>query len=223
MDRVARMPRDYPGILHNRPDILLRPLLQAVAALSRTIAARDQYTDGHQSRTTRIARAIAQALDMPPDAIEAIRIAGTLHDIGKIAVPAEILTKPVKLSASEMAIIREHPVTGHGILSGIDFPWPIANIVRQHHERLDGSGYPDGLAGDDILIEARVLAVADLLESMSAHRPYRAALGTEAAMAELKLGAGRLYDAQVVAAAVRLASSGPDGAPLFTPAQHGRR
>jgi HD-GYP domain-containing protein (c-di-GMP phosphodiesterase class II) len=136
--------------------------------------------------------------------LDALRLAGTIHDIGKIAVPAEILSKPGRLSDLEFGIVQAHPTTGFDILADVDFGSPVAEMVLQHHERLDGSGYPRGLKGDDILPEARILAVADVVEAMSSHRPYRAALGMEAALGEVREHAGVKYDADVVVACLRL-------------------
>jgi len=141
---------------------------------------------------------------MAGEQLDALRIAGTIHDIGKIAVPAEILSKPGRLSELEFGLIKGHPSTGFDILADVDFGRPVAEIVLQHHERLDGSGYPRALSGEDILPEARILAVADVVEAMSSHRPYRAALGMEAALAEVREHAGVKYDADVVATCVRL-------------------
>ncbi len=131
-------------------------------------------------------------------------MAGLIHDIGKIAVPAEILSKPTRLTPLEFNLMKAHSEAGAGILGSIDFPWPIAQIVRQHHERLDGSGYPDGLVGDAILLEARILAVADVVDAMVTHRPYRAGLGIGEAMAEIETGSGILYDSEVVCVCLRL-------------------
>jgi HD-GYP domain-containing protein (c-di-GMP phosphodiesterase class II) len=133
-----------------------------------------------------------------------LRFAGLVHDVGKITAPAEILSKPGRLTPTEYALIKTHAEHGYEILKGIDFPWPVAEVARQHHERMDGSGYPDGRVGEAIVLEARIVAVADVVESMASHRPYRAALGIEAALAEVERGAGRLYDAAVAAACVRL-------------------
>lgn len=179
-------------------------LLDSIAALAATVEMRDPYTAGHQHRVAQLAVAIAHELQLPEDQVEGVHLAGVVHDVGKIRVPAEILSKPRRLMEMEFAIIKEHPQDGYEILKSIDFPWPIAQIVRQHHERLDGSGYPQALKGDQILLEARILAVADVVEAMSSHRPYRAALGVEAALKEIELGRGSVYDATVVDACLRL-------------------
>ncbi|NPU83786.1 MAG: PAS domain S-box protein [Syntrophaceae bacterium] len=185
-------------------DRLRRGLAATVQAISIAVEARDPYTAGHQKRTADLARAIATEMGLPADQIDFIRIAATIHDIGKISVPAEILSKPTKLSAIEFRLIQIHPETGHEILKDIDFPWPVAEVILQHHERMDGSGYPHGITGESILIEARILAVADVVESMASHRPYRPALGIEVAMEEISGNQGLRYDPDVVSACVRL-------------------
>jgi PAS domain S-box-containing protein len=175
-----------------------------VQAITVTVETRDPYTAGHQRRVSDLARAIATQMNMPSDQIEGIRMAAAIHDLGKISVPAEILSKPTKLTNIEFSLIKNHPQSGHDILKDIDFPWPVARIVLEHHERMDGSGYPNGLIGDDILLEARILAVADVVESMSSHRPYRPALGMEAALDEIEKNKGIFYDDTVVEACLRL-------------------
>jgi putative nucleotidyltransferase with HDIG domain len=171
-----------------------------VQALSHTVETKDPYVGGHQKRVSKLACTIAKEMGLTAWQIEGIRVAGLLHDIGKIAVPTEILSKPGKLSDSEFSVIKDHPMVAFEILKNIDFDWPIAQIVVQHHERLDGSGYPYAIPGKDILLEARILAVADVVEAMSSHRPYRPALGVDAALAELVRGDGTLYDSDVVRA-----------------------
>ncbi len=165
---------------------------------------RDPYTAGHQQRVAKLAVAIARELHLPEQQIEGLYLAGIVHDVGKINVPAEILNKPGKLSRLQYQLIQAHAEAGYDIIKGVDFPWPIAEIVRQHHERLDGSGYPHGLAGEAILPEAKILAVADVVESMMSHRPYRASLGIEAALAEIEADEGRLFDAAAVEACTAL-------------------
>jgi putative nucleotidyltransferase with HDIG domain len=177
---------------------------QFVQALVLTLSKRDPYTGGHQHRVQRLAIAIAAELGLPVGQIEGLRLAAAIHDLGKISVPSEILNKPAHLTEAEFAIIKTHPVTGYDILKEIKFPWPVARVVRQHHERLNGSGYPDGISGGDIVIEARILAVADVIEAMSSHRPYRAALGMDAALDEINRHSGQLYDPEVVDAGIRL-------------------
>jgi PAS domain S-box-containing protein/putative nucleotidyltransferase with HDIG domain len=179
-------------------------LKAAIDSLSSAIEMRDPYTAGHQERVTRLARAIAQEMDLAEEKVEAIEIAGIIHDIGKLYVPAEILSKPTKLTDLEYAMIKMHAQAGFTILSKIDFPWPIAQIVHQHHEAVNGSGYPQGLTGKDILIEAKIISVADVVEAMSSHRPYRPALGIQAALDEIAQKRGILYDREVVDACLRL-------------------
>jgi len=185
--------------------IKLRTTLKAsIDALASAIEMRDPYTAGHQERVTRLARAIALEMGLDKERVEAIEIAGVIHDIGKLYVPAEILSKPTKLSDLEYSMIKMHAQVGYTILSKIDFPWPIAQIVHQHHEAINGSGYPQGLAGKDILLEAKILCVADVVEAMSSHRPYRPALGIKAALAEITQKQGILYDREVVDACLKL-------------------
>jgi len=177
----------------------LRRMLEGTAqALAVTTEKRDPYTAGHQQRVARLARALAEELKLPPSQVEGIHMAGLIHDIGKIAVPAEILSKPGKISEAEFAIIQIHPQVGYDIVKGIDFPWPVAQIILQHHEVLDGSGYPAGLRDAEILMEARILAVADLVEAMSSHRPYRPAWGVAVSLEEISRYKGTRYDPQVV-------------------------
>ena len=179
-----------------------------LTALGRTAERRDPYTAGHQRRVTGLALAIARKLEYGEDACSMLRTAGMLHDIGKLGVPAEILSKPTALSKIELALIRTHPQAAYEILADIAFPGPVAQVVLQHHERQDGSGYPKGICGDDILPEARILAVADVVEAMASHRPYRPALGIDAALKEIRAGRETRYDQQVVDACVALFESG---------------
>ncbi|HDJ30241.1 MAG TPA: HD-GYP domain-containing protein, partial [Candidatus Acetothermia bacterium] len=187
---------------------LERTLEGIVEALGAAIELRDPYTAGHQRRVAELAVAIAEEMGLPTEKVEATRYAALVHDIGKLAVPAEILAKPAALTDTEFSLIKFHPQQAYDILKEIDFPWPLAEIVLQHHERLDGSGYPNGLKGDEILLEARIIAVADVVEAMSSHRPYRPALGIEAACDEIKAKRGRLYDPDVVDACVSLFEKG---------------
>ena len=179
-------------------------LLDSITALAATVELRDPYTAGHQRRVAQLAVAIAGELQLPASQVEGIHLASVVHDVGKIRVPAEILSKPGRLSALEFGIIKEHPNNGFEILKSIDFPWPIAQMVLQHHERLDGSGYPQALKGDQILLEARIVAVADVVESMVSHRPYRPGLGIDAALEEIALNKGTLFEPAVVDACMRL-------------------
>jgi len=176
----------------------------AIDTMSRIIEAKDPYTSGHQQRVSKLTIAIAQEMKLPEDKIEGIRIASLIHDIGKIGLPAEILSKPTKLADIEFSLIKGHSQTGYDILKSIVFSSPIAQIVLQHHERLNGSGYPNNLKGDEILLEARILGVADVVEAMSSHRPYRPALGIDKALKEISKNKGTLYDAEVVDACLKL-------------------
>ena len=181
---------------------------EIISAMSDLVEIRDPYTAGHQRKVAEIAVEIAHHLGLDDDKIKAIKYAGLTHDIGKIAIPSEILTKPGKLTELEYEMIKRHPEIGYKILKDIDFPWPVAEIVYQHHERLDGSGYPRGLKNGEILFEARILAVADVVEAMSSHRPYRPALGIEVAIEEIKKNRGRLYDPEVVDACIEILKEG---------------
>ncbi|MEI6029778.1 MAG: HD domain-containing phosphohydrolase [Synechococcaceae cyanobacterium ELA739] len=183
---------------------VLQSLHQIVAALVSLNEARDPYTAGHELRVSALASAIATAMQLSPQQVEGIRISGLVHDIGKFTIPAEILTKPTRLSPEELALVRTHAEAGYEALRPIAFPWPVAEAVRQHHERLDGSGYPQGLKGDQISLEARILAVADTVEAMATNRPYRHALGIEAALAIVEAEQGLHYDPAPVAACLKL-------------------
>lgn len=171
-----------------------------IEAISLTVEMRDQYTAGHQKRVRQLAGAIAREMHLPIDRVQVIRVAGLLHDFGKIFVPTEILIKPGRLNDLELSLIRTHPLSGYNVLKSIEFPWPIADIVVQHHERLDGSGYPAHLRGEEIGIEARILAVADVVEAMTFHRSYRPALGLETALKEISRNKSTLYDPRVAEA-----------------------
>jgi PAS domain S-box-containing protein/putative nucleotidyltransferase with HDIG domain len=179
-----------------------------IRAMSFTVQSKDPYTAGHEDRVSKIACAIAEGMGLQPERVEGIRVAGLIHDIGKIAVPAEILSKPGKISANEFALIKDHSQTGFDILKSIEFPWPIAQTVLQHHERMDGSGYPGNLKGVEIILEARIIAVADVVEAMSCHRPYRPALGIPAALEEIRAKKDTAYDPSVVDACLSLAAKG---------------
>ena len=183
---------------------MVKALEDTIQAMAMIVEMRDSYTAGHQRRVTQLACAIAKKMDFSENQTNALRLAGLIHDIGKIRVPSEILTNPDGLSEAEFNMIKMHPLVGYEILSTIEFPWPIAQIVYQHHERMDGSGYPSGLSGEDILLEARILAVADVVEAMSSHRPYRPALGIDKALSEITQKKGVLYDANVVNACLWL-------------------
>ncbi len=185
-------------------DKLHQALSGTVGALANTVETKDPYTAGHQRRVAQLACAIAREMGLPPDQIEGMHVLSFLHDIGKIAVPAEILSRPGKISDIEFNLIKAHPEVGYNILKDIEFPWPVAQAVLQHHERLDGSGYPAGLSDENIIPEARILAVADVVEAMASHRPYRPALGIEAALDEIVEHQGKLFDSCVVTACVQL-------------------
>ncbi len=185
----------------------LRKALDAIVhVLALTVEVRDPYTAGHQRRVANLARAIAVEMDLSETVVESIYMAGVIHDIGKISVPAELLSKPGPLNENEFNLIKAHPQVGCDILKDIDFPWDISRIVHQHHEKMDGSGYPQGMSGEHIILEARILMVADVVEAMASHRPYRPALGIEKALEEIKKNSGLSYDPDVVDACVNLFS-----------------
>jgi len=190
--------------LQSSYDKLRETLIVTVNALASTVEMRDPYTAGHQRRVTILACAIAEEMGLTEEQFDGLRLAGLVHDIGKITVPAEILNKPGRISEIELNIIKTHPQAGYNLLKEIEFPWPVARIVLQHHERLDGSGYPGGLKDDRIMPEAKVLAVADVVEAMASHRPYRPALGIEAALHEITMHKGTLYDPDATDICARL-------------------
>jgi PAS domain S-box-containing protein/putative nucleotidyltransferase with HDIG domain len=183
---------------------LHRALQGTVAALGNTVETKDPYTAGHQMRVAQLAGAMARELGWSPDQVRGIQVLSLLHDLGKIAVPTEILSKPGGISPAEFNLIKAHPQVGYDILKDIEFPWPVAQAVLQHHERLNGSGYPSGLTAGEIIPEARVLAVADVVEAMASYRPYRPALGVETALEEITNHKGKLYDPAVVNICVKL-------------------
>jgi putative nucleotidyltransferase with HDIG domain len=188
---------------HNLDD-LKQAVNGTIKAIALTVEMRDPYTSGHQHRVAHLARSIAEEIELSGDQSEGVYTAAAIHDIGKISLPAEILSKPVKLSDIEIQMIQAHSQVGYDILKGIEFPWPIAKIVLQHHERMDGSGYPNGLVGDEVLLEARILGVADVVETMASHRPYRPSMGIDKALEEISQNKTVLYDSQVVDACLRL-------------------
>ncbi|HEX2952618.1 MAG TPA: HD-GYP domain-containing protein [Bacillota bacterium] len=171
-----------------------------------TVEMRDPYTAGHQSKVADLAEEIAVKMGLSTEIVEGIRMAGIVHDLGKIFIPSEILNKPGRLSPVEFALIKEHPKAAYDVLKNLKFPWPIAKIILQHHERLDGSGYPNGLKNDAICIEAKIIAVADVIEAMASHRPYRPALGMEEALKEIMKNRGVLFDPAVVDASIEILS-----------------
>ena len=181
-----------------------KTFIATVNALASAAEARDPYTAGHQRRVTVLACAIATEMGLTDEQFDGLRLAGLIHDIGKINIPAEILNKPGKISEIEFNIIKTHPEMGYDIVKEIEFPWPVARIMLQHHERLDGSGYPQGLMNGGIMLEAKILAVADVIEAMASHRPYRPALGIDVALAEIAKNKDILYDPGVVDSCQRL-------------------
>ncbi len=185
-------------------DRLQKVVEGAVETIAFIVEMRDPYTAGHQRRTAKLAGAIAEETGLTERQAATVRIAGILHDIGKVSIPAEILAKPSALNGPELDLIKSHPQTGREILKTMELPWKICPIVLQHHERMDGSGYPNKLSGDEIFLESRILAVADVVEAMSSHRPYRPALGIDTALEEISAHKGTLYDGTVVDTCVRL-------------------
>lgn len=195
--------------LMNSLEKVTRVVDETVNALASAIEKSDPYTAGHQQRVAQLACAIAGEMGgFDDDRMKGLRTAAMIHDIGKLYVPSELLSKPGQLTDIEFGLIKTHPQAGYEILKEIEFPWPIARIVQQHHERLDGSGYPVGLAGDDILLEARIVGVADVVESMSSHRPYRPGKGTKFALREIKMARESSYDPIVVDSCLALFRNG---------------
>jgi PAS domain S-box-containing protein len=190
--------------LQHTLESLRKAFSTTIQVMVSAVETRDPYTAGHQIRSADLARAIATEMGLPQDKIDGIRMAGSIHDIGKLSIPAEILSKPTKLSELEFSLIKEHARQGYEILKDVESPWPLAEIVYQHHERMDGSGYPRNLKGDDILVEARILTVADVVEAMASHRPYRPGLGIDAALNEIGKNRGIFYDKTVADACLRL-------------------
>lgn len=204
---VAKAITDRNGIYDDSQytmNKLRKALGGVIQAMAFTVESRDPYTAGHQRQVSNLARAIATEMGISRDQTDGIRIVGSIHDIGKISIPAEILSRPGVVSEIEFSLIREHPRVGYEILKTIDFPWPVAEIVLQHHERINGSGYPLGLRGEDILIESKIIAVADVVEAISAHRPHRASLGIQNALKEISDNRGILYDPEVVDSCISL-------------------
>ncbi|MBI3222199.1 MAG: HD-GYP domain-containing protein, partial [Nitrosomonadales bacterium] len=194
--------------LHEQHQMLERALEGTVHAVSVALELRDPYTAGHQRRVADLACAIAREMGLDERRVQGVRLIAMIHDIGKIGIPAEILSKPSRLNSLEMEMVRQHASMGFDILKDVSFPWPVADIAHQHHERIDGSGYPQGLKGEEISLEARIVAVSDVVESMASHRPYRAALGMPAALEEITRNSGVLYDAQVVEACRKVIAGG---------------
>ena len=175
-----------------------------VHAMSRMMESRDPYTAGHQQRVALLALAIGRELGLAKHSLQTLYYGGLLHDVGKVQIPSEILIKPGQISDLEMDIIRGHAAHGGELLGAVEFPWPLARVACEHHERLDGSGYPRGLKGGEVLLESRIVAVADVVEAMSSDRPYRAAMGRERALEAIRQGSGTLYDTEAVQACLRL-------------------
>lgn len=201
---LSEMVEERTRSLRESEQKLKNSLLDSISAISATVEMRDPYTAGHQRRVAQLSTAIAVELGMSEQQVEGLYLASVVHDVGKVKIPAEILSKPGKLTEVERALIQQHAQAGYDILKSVDFPWPIAQFVLQHHERMDGSGYPNGLQGEAILLEARILALADVIEAMASHRPYRPSLGIEATLAEISSQRGTLFDADAVDAALRL-------------------
>jgi len=199
--------RESESKLQDSNDRLTHMVYDVAEAMGRIVEARDPYTQGHQERVAHVAKLIAEDMGLPKDDVEAVEMTGLVHDIGKMCIPAEILSRPGRLSEVEMSLIRQHPQASYEILKDIAFPWPIAEIALQHHERMDGSGYPHGLDGENTLLGARIIAVSDVVEAMSSHRPYRPSLGLEAALSELREHT-TLYDPQVVASCMHICDTG---------------
>jgi putative nucleotidyltransferase with HDIG domain len=201
---TAKKRREAEEKLEQTLEILKRAVGTTIQILVYALESRDPYTAGHQSRSANLASAIATEMGLDQDKIEGIHMAGIVHDIGKITIPAEILIKPTKLTNLEFSLIKQHSRNGYEMLKNVESPWSLAEIVYQHHERMDGSGYPRNLKGDEILLESRIMVVADVVEAMASHRPYRPALGIEAALEEIEKNKGILYDDAVVDACLIL-------------------
>jgi len=204
VDRRRRVQQDLQGSL----DRLRKIIGGTVMAIAMTVEKRDPYTSGHQQRVAELSRAIGKEMGLAHDQVEGLTIASAIHDIGKISLPAEILSKPSQLNSMEMSLIQTHSQAGYDILKSVDFPWPVADIVLQHHERMNGTGYPQHLAGDAILREARIVGVADVVETMSSHRPYRPSRGIDSALDEITAQCGILYDRDAVDACLALMREG---------------
>jgi len=190
--------------LEQSTKLLHTTLLQTIHAIGTTLEKRDPYTAGHQQRVSNIAVAIAKELNLSSSQIEGINLGSLIHDIGKIYIPAEILSRPGKLTDIEFELIKTHPQVGYDIIKDVDYPWPIAEMILQHHERIDGSGYPNGVKSDKICLEAKIIAVADVVEAMASHRPYRAKLGIDKALGEIERGMGLVYDERVSRACIKI-------------------
>ncbi len=210
--RLEKEKKIYLGelerMVENRTAKLQAALQGVIHVMALTVESRDPYTAGHQRRVAELASAVAEEMGWTTDQVKGIRMAGMIHDLGKISVPAEILSRPSRLIDIEFCLIKDHAQLGYDILKEIDFPWPVAQIVYQHHERMNGSGYPRGLRGKDILLEARIMAVADVMEAMASHRPYRPSMGIDRALEEISGNIGMIYDPEVVDACLRVVGKG---------------
>lgn len=204
LERKERELRDREGALESTLADYRQAMEGIVKAMALTVEMRDPYTAGHQRRVVDLGLAIAQKMGLVQHQQDGLSMAGLIHDVGKISVPAEILSKPGRITELEYLLIKTHPQVGYDILKSIEFPWPIADIVVQHHERLNGSGYPHGLAGKEIMLEAKILAVADVVEAMASHRPYRPGMGIDKALEHIATNAGTLYEAEVVKVCLQL-------------------
>jgi putative two-component system response regulator len=196
--------RERTAELQETMERLEKTLDGVIDTIAYTLEKRDPYTSGHQRRVAQLACSIAKTMNLPKDLISGLRMAALVHDIGKVYVPSDILSKPGKLSEVELGLIKTHPQIGYEIMKKIEFPWPIAEITFQHHERIDGSGYPRGLSGSEILMEAKILGVADVVEAMVSHRPYRPAHGLDKVIEDISKNRGILYDAEVADACVEI-------------------
>ncbi len=203
-ERLEKMVEERTAALQESMAKVRKALEGSIHAMALTVEMRDPYTAGHQQRVAKLAATVAEEMGMDRERVEGLRMAGVVHDIGKIAIPAAILSKPGRITEIEFNLIKIHPQVGYDILKTIEFPWPIAQIVIQHHERINGSGYPSGLSGDDILMEAKILGVADVVEAMGSHRPYRPALGMDKALEEISQKRDVLYEGAVVDACLSL-------------------
>ncbi len=203
-NRLELMVAERTENLNHTLGKLQRTLDGIVHVIALAVEKRDPYTAGHQERVAHLAFTLAKTMGLPEEQIKGLEMAAHIHDIGKIGVPSDILSKPGQLSDVEFALIKTHPQVGYEILRPIEFPWPVAEVVYQHHEKMDGSGYPRGLCGNEILLEAKILAVADVVEAMAFHRPYRAALGIDKALTEIVRGKGRIFEPEVVKACLAI-------------------
>lgn len=205
LEEENRQHREHlENLVRQRTRALTDTINATITMISMIVEQRDPYTAGHQRKVGNLAAEIGKSMRLSGNVVDSLYVAGYLHDVGKVSVPAEILAKPGRLNPAEFEIIKSHVLYGYDVLSKVSLPWPIADIVCQHHERMDGSGYPNQLKGDQLKIESKILAVADVIEAMTAHRPYRPSLGIDVALAEIKKNSGHLYDPSVAAVANQL-------------------